>query len=101
MDFELDPPRGVGPLRVGMTRAEANAALEALRDADAVSESDIPGRHIFRPSGLMISIDCMNDRLQAVEFGRPSTDADTFGSEGSTCSPCLRGRWSTGCASRR
>ncbi len=60
-----------------MTRVEADAALEALRDGDAVSESDIPGRDIFRPSGLMISIDCMNDRLQAVELGRPSADDDT------------------------
>jgi hypothetical protein len=57
MDFELDQPRGVGPQCVGMTRAEADAALEALRDVDVVSESDIPGRHIFRSSGPMIRID--------------------------------------------
>ncbi|MEN3540373.1 hypothetical protein AAH991_35045 [Microbispora sp. ZYX-F-249] len=82
MDFELDPPRGVGPLRVGMTRTEADAALAALRDADVVSESDVPGRHVFRPSGLMINIHCRNDRLVAVELGRPSSGADAVRFQG-------------------
>ncbi|MFI2207592.1 hypothetical protein ACH47Z_44515 [Streptomyces sp. NPDC020192] len=76
MDFDLAPPIGVGPLRIGMTRQSANTALDSLRDLSAVSESDRPGQHVFRPSGLMISIHCMRDMLEAVELGRPSTQTD-------------------------
>jgi len=59
-----------------MTCSEADAALASPRDADVVSESDVPGRHVFQPSGLMICIHCMADRLIAVEFGRPNSDVD-------------------------
>ncbi|MEU6814657.1 hypothetical protein [Streptomyces sp. NPDC046860] len=76
MDFDLTPPSGVGPLRIGMNRQSANAALDSLRDLSAVSESDRPGQHVFRPSGLMVSIHCMRDRLEAVEFSRPSARTD-------------------------
>jgi hypothetical protein len=76
MDFDLAPPTGVGPLRIGMTRHAANAALDSLRDRSAISESDQPGQHVFRPSGLMISIHCMRDKLEAVELARPSYQTD-------------------------
>ncbi|GLX48720.1 hypothetical protein Shyhy01_16700 [Streptomyces hygroscopicus subsp. hygroscopicus] len=76
MDFDLAPPNGVGPLRIGMTRESANAALDSLRDLSAVSESDRPGQQVFRPSGLMISIHCIRDVLEAIEIGRPSTETD-------------------------
>ncbi|RAG84155.1 hypothetical protein DN069_18530 [Streptacidiphilus pinicola] len=76
MDFDLAPPNGVGPLQIGMTRQAANAALDSLRDLSAVSESDRPGQHVFRPSGLMISIHCTRDMLEAIELGRPSTQTD-------------------------
>ncbi|MFF3784375.1 hypothetical protein [Streptomyces sp. NPDC001933] len=76
MDFDLAPPIGVGPLRIGMTRQSANTALDSLRDLSAVSEFDRPGQHVFRPSGLMISIHCTRDMLEAVELGRPSTQTD-------------------------
>ncbi|MET9586889.1 hypothetical protein ABZY10_28085 [Streptomyces sp. NPDC006539] len=76
MDFDLAPPTGVGPLRIGMTRHAANTALDALRDPAALSESDQPGQHVFRPSGLMISIHCMRDRLEAIELARPSAQTD-------------------------
>ncbi|MGW3819015.1 hypothetical protein [Streptomyces sp. NPDC005046] len=76
MDFDLAPPIGVGPLRIDMTRQSANTALDSLRDLSAVSESDRPGQHIFRPSGLMISIHCTRDLLEAVELGRPSSRTD-------------------------
>lgn len=49
MDFDLAPPTAVGPLRIGMTRHAANAALDSLRDLSVISESDRPGQHIFRP----------------------------------------------------
>ncbi|MGW1735916.1 hypothetical protein [Streptomyces sp. NPDC001999] len=76
MDFDLAPPTGVGPLRIGMTRHAANTALDSLRDLSALSESDQSGQHVFRPSGLMISIHCMCDRLEAIELGRPSAQTD-------------------------
>ncbi|MET9801138.1 hypothetical protein [Streptomyces sp. NPDC006368] len=76
MDFDLAPPNGVGPLRIGMTRHAANTALYSLRDPSAISESDRPGQHVFRPSGLMISIQCMRDTLEAIELGRPSSQTD-------------------------
>ncbi|GAA2806614.1 hypothetical protein RMN57_28255 [Kitasatospora sp. CM 4170] len=76
MDFDLDPPNGLGPLRIGMNRQSANVALDSLRDVSAVSTSDRPGQHIFRPSGLMISIHCTRDMLEAIELGRPSTQTD-------------------------
>ena len=76
MDFGLAPPIGVGPLRIGMTRRSAGTVLDSLRDPSAVSESDRPGQHIFRPGGLMISIHCGRDLLEAVELGRPSTRTD-------------------------
>ncbi|MFI1189824.1 hypothetical protein [Streptomyces californicus] len=76
MDFDLVPPTGVGPLRIGMTRHAASTALGLLRDPSAVSESDRPGQHVFRPSGLMISIHCMRDILEAIELGRPSSRTD-------------------------
>ncbi|MER7540722.1 hypothetical protein ABTX77_39030 [Streptomyces sp. NPDC097704] len=76
MDFDLAPPTGVGPLRIGMTRHAANTALDSLRDRSAISESDQPGQHVFRPSGLMISIHCTRDKLEAVELARPSYQTD-------------------------
>lgn len=82
MHFELAPPTGVGPLQIGMSRQDANSALESLRAPTEVSASDRAGQHIFRPSGLMISIGCARDRLEAVELGRPSDPADTVAFRG-------------------
>ncbi|MFE0177416.1 hypothetical protein ACFWZ2_34420 [Streptomyces sp. NPDC059002] len=87
MEFMLDPPLGIGPLAVGMPREQADAALLALRDPSSVSDSDRPGQHIVRPSGLMISIHCAGGCLEAIELGRPTTatdivrfrDVDVFG----------------------
>ncbi|MFE3181805.1 hypothetical protein ACFXKR_13140 [Streptomyces violascens] len=76
MNFELVPPIGVGPLQIGMSRENANSALDSLRDAREVSAADQAGQHIFRPSGLMISIGCMHGRLESVELGRPSARSD-------------------------
>lgn len=59
-----------------MARHAANTALESLRDPSAISESDRAGQHVFRPSGLMISIHCMRDMLEAIELGRPSSQTD-------------------------
>jgi hypothetical protein len=37
MDFDLVPPSGVGPLRIGMTPQAAGTALDSLRDLSLVS----------------------------------------------------------------
>ncbi|ROQ26219.1 hypothetical protein EDD98_5838 [Streptomyces sp. PanSC19] len=76
MDFLLEPPAGVGPLRIGMPRHDADAALDSLRDPSAPSASDRPGQHVFRPSGLMVSVHSMQGVLQAVEFARPLDTTD-------------------------
>ncbi|NGN62555.1 hypothetical protein G5C51_01340 [Streptomyces sp. A7024] len=76
MEFVLEPPTGIGPLIIGMPRDDADAAILGLRDVASISASDQPGQHIFRPSGLMISIHCMQGRLKAVELGRPSAATD-------------------------
>ncbi|MER7828478.1 hypothetical protein ABTX85_38780 [Streptomyces sp. NPDC096097] len=77
MDLELVPPTGVGPLVIGMPRQHADAALLSLRDPSVTSDSDRPGQHVFRPSGLMISISCTRGLLEAVELGRPSNPSDS------------------------
>ncbi|WP_280406302.1 hypothetical protein [Nocardia brasiliensis] len=82
MDFELDPPLGVGPLHIGMVGADAVAALQSLGNVDAISECDNPRQYIFRSSGLMICTECSDNRLLAVELGRPETDADTVHFQG-------------------
>ncbi|MFC4517341.1 hypothetical protein [Streptomyces ehimensis] len=76
MHFELAPPTGIGPLKIGMSRQAANHALESLRDPTEICASDRAGQHIFRPSGLMISIGCTRDLLESVELGRPSEPSD-------------------------
>lgn len=76
MHFELAPSIGVGPLQIGMSRQAANSALDSLREPMAISSSDRAGQHIFRPSGLMISIGCARDQLESLELGRPSEPSD-------------------------
>ncbi|MFE0633227.1 hypothetical protein ACFW3D_40655 [Streptomyces sp. NPDC058864] len=76
MALELLPPVGVGRLRIGMERRAAADAPASFRDPAALSEPDRPGQHVFRPSGLMIGVDCLGGELQAVELGRPHTPAD-------------------------
>ncbi|MEU1146137.1 hypothetical protein ACFYO9_32550 [Streptomyces sp. NPDC005863] len=77
MDFELTPPLGVGPLRIGMPCPAAHRALESLRDEhDSAGDGRAAGRRFFRASGLMVSIGCTHDRLAHVELGRPSDPSD-------------------------
>jgi hypothetical protein len=77
MHFLLEPPGGVGPVRIGLTRDQARDALDSLKDPSDVSDSDRPGLNVFRPSGLMVSVDYGADGLvNAVELGRPQ-DGDT------------------------
>ncbi|MFJ4898996.1 hypothetical protein [Streptomyces sp. NPDC088727] len=52
MDFDLAPPTGVGPLRIGMTRHAAGMALDSLRDPSAVA-----ARNVVRRVGGFTSIE--------------------------------------------
>ncbi|MEY9842847.1 hypothetical protein [Streptacidiphilus sp. EB103A] len=77
MEFELAPPTGIGALTIGMPREAADQALASFRDPSAISESDQPGRFVFRPSGLMISTHCSRGELEAIELGRPADGQDS------------------------
>lgn len=59
-----------------MAQQAATTALDSLRDLTSLSDSDRPGQHIFRPSGLMISVHFMRGQLEAVELGRPAAATD-------------------------
>ncbi|MFB7040053.1 hypothetical protein [Streptomyces sp. NPDC056294] len=77
MEFELAPPTGIGALAIGMPYKAADQALASFRDPSTISESDRPGRFVFRPSGLMVSIHCSRGELEAIELGRPAGRQDT------------------------
>jgi hypothetical protein len=84
VDFKLEPPLGVGPLRLGMTVEEARSALSALGD---VSGSDQTGLWVHRPGGLSINPGFgVTGRVNTVELHRPHAldvvryhDVDVFG----------------------
>lgn len=75
MLFELEPPHGVGPLRLGMTSEQSQAALSTL---GRVSFSCLGGRYyVVRPGGLFI---CPRQQGGVVESicleGPPAPDSD-------------------------
>ncbi len=84
MEFELEPPHGVGPLRLGMTADEARAALAAL---GGLSGSPATSFWATRPSGLAFTVGFgVDGRVNAVEVARPEgtdvvryRDVDVFG----------------------
>src|SRR5688500_7162137 len=72
MEFVLDPPRGVGPLRLGMTFDEARAALETLGPLQATAYGELA---LHLPSGLGFSVGLgvgpTRDRVNSIEIWRP------------------------------
>jgi hypothetical protein len=81
--FELHPPEAAGPLLIGAT---GNHTVEVLGQLGAPhvlckTGGGRPGWAVHRPSGLFIStyFDA-DDRLEAIEFGRPDgkDDAVTY-----------------------
>ncbi|KUL25512.1 hypothetical protein [Actinoplanes awajinensis] len=69
MDFTLDPPRGVGPLHLGMTGDEARAALATLGPLAATRLGELA---LNRPGHLRFSVGFGATRLvDAVELYRP------------------------------
>ncbi|MEH1166735.1 hypothetical protein V6V47_15260 [Micromonospora sp. CPCC 205539] len=87
MEFVLDPPRGVGPLRLGMTTDEACGALETLGRLTPTAHGELA---VHLPSGLGFSVGfgvgSTRDRVNAIEVWRPQEhdlvryhDVDVFG----------------------
>ncbi|MBM0276024.1 hypothetical protein [Micromonospora tarensis] len=87
MEIVLDPPRGVGPLRLGMTADEARAALQTLGRLTPTAHGEL-AMHL--PSGLGFSVGFgvgpTHGRVNAIEVWRPGErdlvryhDVDVFG----------------------
>lgn len=87
MEFLLDPPFGVGPLRLGMTPDEARAALESIGPLQATAYGELA---VHLASGLGFSvgfgIGATLNRVNAIEVWRPDErdvvryrDVDVFG----------------------
>jgi len=81
--FELQPPEGAGPLFIGAT---GNHIVEVLKQFGVPqlfcrTQGSRPAWAVQRPSGLFIGtyFDA-DDRLEAIEFGRPhgKNDAVTY-----------------------
>jgi hypothetical protein len=72
MELVLDPPRGVGPLRLGMTKDEARVALEAFGSLALTAFGELA---VHLTSGLGISVGfgsgLTRDRVNAIEVWRP------------------------------
>ncbi|MFI7690731.1 hypothetical protein ACIBQ6_16790 [Nonomuraea sp. NPDC049655] len=87
MELVLDPPHGIGPLRLGMTPDEARAALETLGPLEPTAYGELA---VHLTSGLGFSVGFgagpMRDRVNAIEVWRPHErdvvryrDVDIFG----------------------
>lgn len=72
MEFQLDPPRGVEHLRLGMTADTARAALSEL------GQLNLPGHGQFyahRPSCMGISVGFgTGGQVNSIEIWRPDAD---------------------------
>jgi hypothetical protein len=87
VEFTLEPPNGIGPLRLGMTFHEARAALETLGVLTPTTGGELA---LHLPSGLGFSVGfgvgSTLNRVNAVEVWRPRErdvvryrDVDVFG----------------------
>lgn len=72
MDFVLDPPYAVGPLRLGMTTDEAGVALETLGPLMPTASGELA---VHLPSGLGFSVGFgvgpTRGRVNVIEAWRP------------------------------
>jgi hypothetical protein len=72
MELALDPPRGVGPLRLGLTVDEARSALGTLGPLTSPTSG---GLAVNLPSGLGFSVGFnvgpTGNRVNAIEIWRP------------------------------
>lgn len=71
MDFILDPPTGVGALKIGMAREEMGLALEQFGTPIPFARGGSPlGWRLERPATIFTYCDG-NDRTDAIEFATP------------------------------
>jgi hypothetical protein len=87
MEFVLDPPHGIDPLRLGMTPGEARAALETLGPPTPTVYGEL-ALHLASGLGLSVGfgVGPTRDRVNAIEVSRPHErdvvryrDVDVFG----------------------
>lgn len=74
MIIELHPPETAGPLRIGATGHDTVDTLRQLGDPRAFCRTagSRPAWAVHRPSGLaIITYFDADDRVEAIEFGRP------------------------------
>jgi hypothetical protein len=73
MEFVLDPPHGVGPLRLGMAIEEARAVLKTLGPLTSTAHGEVS---LHLPSGLGFSLGFgvgpTRGRVNAIEVWRPA-----------------------------
>ena len=102
MIFELHPPQAAGPLRIGAAGHDTVEILTRLGPPQVFfrTPESRPAWGVHRPSGLFIvAYFDADDRLEAIEFGRPAGKDDTITHDGSTCSPRQRQTSSPNCDS--
>lgn len=85
MIFELHPPQAAGPLRIGATVHDTAEILRQLGTPLVLcrTRGRRPGWGVHRSSGLFIGayFDA-DDRLEAIEFGRPDGNDDAITYDG-------------------
>jgi hypothetical protein len=98
--FELRPPVGAGAPLTGTTGHDVVEVLRQLGVPLSLcrTRGSRPAWAVHRPSGLMIcTYFDADDRLEAIEFGRPDSDDDAVTTAGMTCSRRQRLISSPGC----
>jgi hypothetical protein len=87
MEFVLDPPFGVGPLRLGMAPGEVRAALESIGPLQPTAHGEL-AVHLVSGLGFSVGfgVGATLDRVNAIEVWRPHErdvvryrDVDVFG----------------------
>jgi hypothetical protein len=84
MDLELDPPQGLGPLRLGVGSADARTTLELLGEPRPFSRTGTgDGWTVARPSGLSLFVHLdAEGRVAEIEVGSSPGTADTVRLDG-------------------
>jgi hypothetical protein len=85
MIVELQPPQGAGPLCIGATGHDTVEILKQLGGPVILCQTRgrPPGWGVHRPSGLfIITLFDADDRLAAIEFGRPQDNDDAVTYDG-------------------
>ncbi|WP_412738626.1 hypothetical protein [Krasilnikovia sp. MM14-A1259] len=85
MELLLDPPYGIGPLRLGMAADEVRAALETIGPPQPMVNGEI-ALHLASGLGFSVGFEATLDRVDAIEVWRPHErdvvryrDVDVFG----------------------